>query len=260
MVTNLPIMVGDPVVCQVIVAARFADPLMGAAATSYSYDRFVPVGYAFQAKYNDYGYVEDIEEDIYTADTLSYIRDHLVEREQGENPYHEQEVKKDLLTWKTFGEWIHDGRVLFANAAARAYPQYPRFRPVGMAMIHEMAYDAMTSHKIGQSWGMEDVIKEALSIPINAIRTEFTVKDKLFNFTKNREMNSPIYLEGADIDEITRRLSRMIHFEGNLNRSRKQWYPVSGAGSQSEEFDLFRTLAVAAEHIMKQRETEIAED
>lgn len=39
MVTNLPILAGDPVIAQLIVAAPFADPLQSAADSNYPSDQ-----------------------------------------------------------------------------------------------------------------------------------------------------------------------------------------------------------------------------
>lgn len=264
MVTNLPILVGDPVVCQIIVGAPFADPTHGAAETSYPHQRFVAVGYPFKAKYNDYGYVEDIQEDAYTADTLDYIRAKLIERPQGENKYHEQEVRRDLLTWESFDDWIDDGRILLENAVARPYPQYLTSRPVGMVMIHHAVYEAMVAYRPEWGWyAVEGEIKEALTIvprdePMRLI-DEIRIKETLDRFIRERELNNPCDL-GADIDETAARIAKMAYFDAALGLARKQWLPTSGAGSQSEEWDLFRLIAKTSEGIIGKREQELAED
>jgi hypothetical protein len=73
-------------------------------------------------------------------------------------------------------------------------------------------------------------------------------------------MNSPLHPKDADVDETARRLSAMVRFEIALGLARKQWHPISGAGSQSEEWDLYRRIERASDSIMRKRETELAEE
>lgn len=265
MVTNLPILVGDPVVCQVIAAAPFADPLKSAGDTCYAHDRFQPVGWPLRAKYNDYGYIQDIEEGIYADDTLAYIRRHLIERPQGENEYHDHAVRKVALSWEALDDWFHGKRVLFTNPGAGAYPEYPKQRSVGMVMIHQSVYEAMALYQ--GNWGWRDIqpeIQRLLAGPkgdgLIGELDRISAKGKLGQFIQGREMNSPVDLQGADANETARRLAEMVYFESSMGTARRQWMPMSGAGSQSEEWNLFRQIARVGEAIAQRREAELRED
>lgn len=257
MVTNLPILVGDPVVAQVIVASRFNES--PAANTSYPHDRFTALGYPFRAEYDDYGGVRNIPDDIYTRDTLAYIRERLVERPQGENQYHDHEVRKDLLDWTSFDQWIRSGRLQLGSAA----------RPVGMVMIHQAVYETMRDYR--GEWerfdkaDVEAEIKAILAVPKLgdgdnlAYLTEFGHREKLNRFIRDRELNNPRSLVGDDIDETAKRLAEMVWFDSGMRYARRQWMPTSGAGSQSEEWDIYHDIAAASYGISEKRRIELAE-
>ena len=261
MVTNLPILAGDPVITQIIAVAPFADPLKSAADSDYPHDRFVPVGWPFRARYNDYGYVEGIEEDVYTNDTLDYLRKRLIERPLGENKYHDHEVTKGELGWHSLDNWLHGKRVLMTNPIGGMMgKELPRERSVGLVMIHASVYKAMAAYRNG--WERDDpeeVIRETLTAPKDGLG-EFVLRDKISRYVRDREMNNPLDLQDADPEETARRLAEMVHFDAALNLSRKQWMPMSGAGSQSEEWDLFRRIAEIGEMIIEKREEELKED
>lgn len=262
MVTNLPILAGDPVVAQIIVAEPFSDPLKSAADSNYPHDRFVPVGWPLRAKYNDYGYIDDIEQSVYADDTLDYLRKHLIERPLGENKYHDHEVTKDKLSWNSLDRWFHGKRVLLTNPISFGGKEYAKQRSVGLVMIHASVYKAMAAYR--EDWrpyDPEEAIREALTMPRDR-GLDFIARDKLRRYTREHEMNSPFDLidNGADPGETTRRLAEMAHFDIALNLSRRQWIPTSGAGAQSEEWDLFRRIAEVGEMIIEKREEELKED
>lgn len=259
MVTNLPILVGDPVICQVIVAAPFVDPLQSAANSVYPHDRFVPVGWPFRAKYNDYGYVEKIEEDRFTEDTLDYMRNHLIERPLGENRYHDHEVRKDKLSWESLDSWFHGKRVLIGNPVALfGGRELAKYRSVGMVMIHEPVYKTMTTYR--DPWWSGTIaadIREGMEAPPEPFN-DLIMPSKLNRYLRDHEMNNPRRLDG-DREETIKRLVEMAHFDEALSAARRQWAPTSGAGSQSEQWELFRKINEAGEIVAKKREAELAQ-
>lgn len=271
MITNLPIVYNDPVVCQVIVQAPFASPMKSAATSNHPFDRFCPVGWPFRAKYNDYGYIKDIEEDAFTNDTLDYMRSRIVERELGENRYHDHAVSRAALSWETLDDWFRGKRVLFENAVARAYPEYPQQRSVGLVMIHQTVYETMAAYRNeweGYGRGtVEEEIEKAFAARGSGEAMPSRPKSLLIwrinRLIRGREMNHPLDLldsQAATKDEIAARLAKMVHFETAMTYARKQWMPTSGAGSQSEEWGLFERIDEAGKLIAERRKEELAED
>ena len=138
-VSKLPIHYGDNVICWFINTPVY-DSEKESSATNFCNpnDRYELLGVPFRAKYNDYGSVEDIHED--DAEILNIIIDEirvaLIEVEQGENQYHDIEVKKDDLDFELITEAIHEGRLYIKGWGDKKCA-------VGMMMVHEHLLEEM---------------------------------------------------------------------------------------------------------------------
>lgn len=105
--TNLPILAGEEV---------YVFPILDVERKGKQYDLcyatgfFKPLLVPFVGKYNDYGAVEDCN-GMALEPILHVIRKTLVEKEVGENPYHDIAVKRDAFDIDLFFEAIHEQRL-----------------------------------------------------------------------------------------------------------------------------------------------------
>lgn len=101
--SNLPILDGEQVYVFPIVQN------LDITERCYSTAFWSPVMIPFLSEYNDYGVGTNSHQNI--EYTLKGIREYMIEMEQGENKYHDIEVKKDKLDEELFFESVREGRL-----------------------------------------------------------------------------------------------------------------------------------------------------
>ena len=101
--SGLPIFANEPVVVVVMQKNNGND-------RSYSSAFWKPIFMPIYAKYNDYGGGQEVH-GIGVDIILNGLKERLVEKEVGENQYHDIAVKKDDLTIDKFFEYVHEGRL-----------------------------------------------------------------------------------------------------------------------------------------------------
>jgi hypothetical protein len=262
MVSNAPIIVGDPVVCQIIATSPFAKPLEAGDNVSYASQRFWRVGYSFEAQYDDYGWIEHIQENIFSKETLDFVRGHMVTREQGENSIHEPAVSSEGLTdWEMFGNWVHDARIIMGNPY---YPERPQLC-VGAVLIHKRVYDAMVAY--GRTQIREDcadAVREALSdrSSYGELRASMAFSSLTNYESMGWHYKSPyrLDLDPAGIEAMAAKWSEAMAFEAAMFMARKQWMPTSGAGSQSEGWDILKVINTEVEALAEKRRRDCDDD
>ena len=122
--TNLPIMDGDEVVFFLIEEALTSEKHVYV----YSTDEWAPRGIHLYAKYVDYGKYE-ISQSLLASMTLESFQDQLHEMEQGENPYHDREVKLKDLSWELIQQAIYDNRLYVKKWANLEHVGIPSRNP-----------------------------------------------------------------------------------------------------------------------------------
>jgi hypothetical protein len=109
-ITNLPVMAGDKVYCLFLVES----PYKGVDGDHcYCDTYYTPFPLFFEGEYDDYGGVEKCSpESQYIVD---FLKENIVEMEQGENKYHDVPVKVDDLDIYKVLEADHEGRLYVKN-------------------------------------------------------------------------------------------------------------------------------------------------
>lgn len=89
-------------------------PYKGEDGGNYTYSTAVwaPFPILLYGKYNDYGATEHYEEGPRHDLLLELIKDEIIERDMGENQYHDHEVRKEGLTFERLHTIDHGGRGL----------------------------------------------------------------------------------------------------------------------------------------------------
>lgn len=107
--TRLPIIAGEDVY------VFFLRERKGYIDRCYSTALWEPNLLNFQAKYNDYGGIEDVVEGTHTKALVQTMRRIIKPMEQGENQYHDIPVDPETITLDGMQEAIHENR-LFQSA------------------------------------------------------------------------------------------------------------------------------------------------
>lgn len=182
MVSNLPILSGEEAVGFFIINSG------GRKATDhcYSNEAWEPLLLPFRGVYNDYGLLEDIQEDWNTNLILEYFQKNAVAMEAGDNPYHERAVDPANITSfdDVFEAWRDDRlRVTLFRTTVEYLKNPPESRedyklvqtpfsaPVAFVMIHGRVYDMMINH-VFQGWdGKETTLSSLVEKSLAVIKT-----------------------------------------------------------------------------------------
>ncbi len=143
-ITNLPILSDQPV--RLFLLVGVADVNEGHAGHCYSNDQWTPRFMAIKGKYDDYGGLEDIQEDWNTRWIISELRDAITEvrlRTAGtiniDNPYAPRHNDLDLG-----GELYIDDILRAIHEDSLWIPGLYDNAPLGWMMVHEWAYQRLT--------------------------------------------------------------------------------------------------------------------
>ena len=60
-------------------------------------------------------------------------------------------------------------------------------------------------------------------------------------------------LDSPELDDVITEISKFVMFEGMFANMRKTWMPQAGAGSQSEEHEIYEVVNKAAAEVIKKR-------
>lgn len=270
--TNLPIMSGDPVYLQMIVMNDFFDINKAGEMRTHANEEWHLLGFPVQAEYNDYGWIKNPVESDFTEDLFKKIADSLFERELGENEYRDHEVKKNMVSWKKLGDWLHSGRLLFKNRYGAKYGMVQL--PVSFFLMHKEAYDNIVSHPLS-NYEETDVYQNNYDRAKEYIETHNKFRNDLSPEASLRKMLRDDALsrgenmafarvfafsdQDYDVESLATAIARMHHFLTMTELLRKTFFPMSGNGSQSEELDLYKMLANTTTSIIKKFEDKYSE-
>ena len=211
-VTQMPIMSGDPVA--LLLLDRMADIYPDThkdAGHCYPADIWAPIGTPIYGAYNDYGSLEDIQEDWNTKFLIERLKTGIAEKPAGNSTVHDLAVVAADLTVDHLLELIHESRVTIRENGIRFLPSGGAQgtnveQRIGFMMVHRPIWDLLTS-KI-DNWGsvtaLSQIIEEGIDYYENSL-------------TKIKETGV-----GADAFEVATILLRLReHLEsknGRLNR------------------------------------------
>lgn len=293
--TNLPIRNNDEIV-QIIVKGNGK---ISAIHSHYANDYFSPVGLPLYGTYNDYGAIEQVEE--YTSPVLAsfmlgFIKDYIVEQEQGENKYHDIEVKKEGLDFEKVSAAMHKNRLIIKdrqfilNEESPVGFDYKEVETLMMPMFfHRKAYDAFMKGKF-DSWGIKErqdlvdimdakikmfqnngkniheSMTEVQRMTFNYMRVD-TLKAMALseverdNYFKN--LKESLFVAGDKIiephEDLYNAMIDVIWMDHCLQALRKIWLPNTYSGSQSQEYEYYKLLTKITNDIIKDVEDEYDE-
>lgn len=135
-VTNIPINGDTDVMGFFLESSEFFEA--DAYGTSYPDTLWSPVFIPFAGKYNDYGFMEDMDEKWFKRNitALKHINTQIVPDERDNESI-------EITTNNVF-DLIHAGRLFTVNNLRHTDESYPRQKTVGFMMVHKRVYDHMS--------------------------------------------------------------------------------------------------------------------
>jgi hypothetical protein len=296
-VTQLPINHGDEVRLFVLVANGNYRMLSGGGCgggVCYSSDLWSPLGPAIHGYYDDYGGIEDFDENQETACLTEDIRD-------GWMPFEAKEYEsRELTDISKMGlaemlHWIERDRAKFR-------PHHKEItRHLGQMMVHESVYQTMVKHDFIDAFHSESgfrympysqalrnelrswydcalaMYKEsAKGDAVSQLMTELRINmsdSRFFRFSERgdggtksfrerlqMQAKSLIPFEDVRVQKICTPLLELVRFNRAMTDARKLWIPQSGKGSQSNELDLYKALGATIDRHIKAREEYVARE
>jgi hypothetical protein len=265
LVSNLPIFAGDPVVMFPITQYHFYKPEKAdRAGYCYAYEAWELLGLPFEGAYNDYGFIEGVTNPDMMNLTFDYIRGCLIEKELGENQYHDHEVKKDKLDLGTFGTWTHGGRLQVKNEMGH-YKDCLDNTCVSYFMVHKRVFDLLAA----ESYWMYSFNKATVAADIaplfmqyfEAHKTEVPIEKMVDTWKLDEKVRLYVrdYRGSKDIlentppalwQQVADLYAKVAIFDISVSVLRLLYTPTSGAGSQSQNYALQRKLMQVRTEIM----------
>jgi hypothetical protein len=269
--TNLPIIHGQPVAVLMIKQNDHNDPCKPSASACYTDTFWRPFGLPIRAVYNDYGWMEEVQENLQSRFTLDMIKKKLVERELGENPYHDHEIKRAMLegdfeeSWDKIGEWLHGDRLWFKSNYIYRNGQVS----VSAMFMHAEAYDAFTADMKG--WDGKTLRQRFDELYANSEKYK-EIGDRAAKYADTPESESAIFKELVhmqrrselqsltrlrDLEEVFKIMDEQteeersatmdllvgyVGFDSHFGALRRHYTPMTGEGSQHTGYKTYKKL------------------
>jgi hypothetical protein len=280
-ISKLPIHYGDDVICWFINTPLYSDD-KGADASNFCYphDRYELLGVPFRAQYNDYGSFEDVhaDDEPMLNIIINMMRDNLVEIDQGDNQYHDIEVKKANLDLELIKEAMHEGRLYIKGWGDKKCA-------VGLMMVHEHLLEEMirtytwTDYEHNPDTDRYERVKKQMSVEsIIAKISKAAEKDMSSKFGFEREMRR--YLERVTFvssinqefsfnqvpthhpmyQQFIRGLAYNHVLDSFAHVLRLSYGPQSGSGSQGNDQEPYHALIGAMQSVMKKANARFGDD
>lgn len=156
-ITQLPIMVGDPVAVFLLIDNNsYGQIRWSANGHYYPTDYFTPRSIQLYGEYDDYGWYNFDEHNWHSKFTVAAFQNDLIELELGENKSHDIAVnKKSINSLDSIGKAIHEDR-LFVSGKILSIPEPGVFikvsvnRIIGSFAVHRRVFDAIVNYGIDQ--------------------------------------------------------------------------------------------------------------
>lgn len=297
-VTQLPINWDDKVRCFVLLKQEGESGLgNGGGGVSYSNDIWCPLGPAIKGKYNDYGGVEKITEDLSSEILLEILKSGWVPFEQKYDkvsPIDEMNLE-EAIHWIERGEAslelkfrnganlgifmvlekvyqamiTYDPIIADHNRENRTYEYKPRSE-VLMGSVKRW-YNKLLARSIEMKSDEDNPLKKQLSDLLLELTHlsdgEYSIFDNwrdasLCNFKEKLTECAKSYLpfEDEKVQSLVKIVLEMTAFSSAMAEARKLWTPQCGKGSQSNELAIYKHLNKTIETVIKAAEKEMLKE
>ena len=277
-VTHLPIREGEEVRGFILVPSSYGNhycdddkkPPFAGAAITYSTDKFHPLSWSFRGTYNDYGSMK-VKRDANTEAMLTYFNEEI----KAGKILKQKDKTKPPKNFKNFGSVL------------RTIERGNTKMPFAFIMVHEAVFQAMIkgiekSNDRRSGYERISLRRDLLDIKNALKKVELYEMAEKLGVTRDREYTALDFARStvcqsasrllADhgnntvdqmfaLDHVNKLLSRSddgtidniidhMQFCVGMNMTRRQWIIQSGAGSQSESYDVHKALAAAAGQVI----------
>ena len=285
--SNLHIHAGDPVYVFLIEQKGFND------YHCYSTHLYSPVPIPFYSHYDDYGRGENNSGAALPV-IINSLKKVLIEKELGENEYHDLEVKRDTLSEDNLFEIMKEGRLFVKNKYRNINSNLPEENKVDFVMMRKDVVDSILANFKPEYWDKDyktikigfDEIIEDVDFAIEHIQERcldlylpHVLEDRGSKMASFIRFFDPISLAGTSrIVPIMEIFSDLVKtgettlakeflidalkgaFIANfMELTRRSWIPQCGEGSQNIDVSGHKILAQTVLNIIEKEETEMEE-
>jgi hypothetical protein len=264
--SNLPIYAGD----EVYVFVLYNNPYAESNSSCYSTDLYNPIFLPFESEYDAYGGGENSSGVAFPI-IMDILRNNLIEKEVGENKYHDIAVKKDNFDENLFYTSIQENRLeINTNTGLRKVKFVMMRKDVIDSILDEWVieeyegYDSVKEESIYFKYKFSNVISsvndfilgyDTNNLNLNNFAHEMTEKGKNLAAkwlgaepwstikTKDIVSNTLDFVPSVDSHELITTYIKGLFIHAFMERGRRTWQPPIGEGSQGEDFDVHELLA-----------------
>jgi len=292
-ISQMSIPAGEKVKAILILQSDFAKEIQGSGSCYHS-TFFRPWFLPVTARYNDYGSIEDIEDDWnsqYMLRTFQKWHKEGKVKILGDDAEINSPGIDKFETLDEVFDCVERGALLYQKQTPdfdqekKEWVNTGRFLKVGLFMILEDVYQALLKesdrfmnlpeHDYYKKSGDEDRNKfiDSINVARESFGKELTETEKLIRecrFESNRFLGDCIeehfalkhYREFIDnpnsvpLDEFMKRMDDLRSISMSMSYLRKLWFPQCGSGSQSEELSFTKALIEGMNNWIKSREEE----
>ena len=290
-VTQLPICTGDQVALFLLIDNTLSSS-WDTNGHCYSNHYWTPRTIQLYGTYDDYGGYE-IEDGWNLQFSIKCLQADVLEMTLGDNEYHDIEVTKEKINdWGFIQTAIHDNRLLVTSRGGNRHIGLMAVHrhvfdelvnhihdvwdgKFNIATIKEASGDYI--QQLREHLENPDFFQDAGSKKI-AISAGLDISDRFLMFHPKRNIFGDYFestgqshlssilgvhqiyrnllaenLNSPEIDDIITEMSKYVMFHSMFSQMRKTWMPQAGAGSQSEELEVYETAISAATEVIKKR-------
>lgn len=288
-ISQLPITAGAKVKTFLMLQSEFSDSICGSGvcyATAYFRPWFLPVN----AKYNDYGSIENIQSDwnsTYMLETFqNWLKEGKVKLLAGDAEINDPGIRK-FKTLDDVFDCVERGALLYScnfpkfDHKQKKYVPNKSFLKIGMFMVLENIYDGLLQESV-RFLGLpenkyyaerkDEDFQKAL-VTINKFRSPKTKTDldELIGSVYVDRLLGDLSEESwafkhyktllfhptkVKVDEFFAKLDEARNIGTSMTYLRKLWIPQTGQGSQSEELSFNTALSQSTLKHISAREIE----
>lgn len=278
-VTQLPIHAGDEVALFLLVG--YGGRQESSTGHCSPMEFWAPRSIQLYGTYNDYGWFE-IEDGWNKEFTINCFQNDALEVE-GDKKYRDNEVTREKLKdWDFIGQALHEGHLIVSQ----------KQQPISLMAVHRHIFDAIIKEGVDHWSGpltLDKYIKSGQKYFMEIRRQSSNEILRRFRILETREIFASAFQsnEGnirtfhnnagtlyqeiirqllddneaiVDEEEFILEISKYNLFNVAMHMMRKNWCPQSGAGSQSEEYELYETVFKAAAEVIAKRRAVYDED
>jgi hypothetical protein len=292
-VSQLPIVAGTKVKTFLLLQSQFADKI-GGSNTCYNTGYFRPWFFPVTAKYNDYGSIENIEEDWNSKYMLTTFQRWLAEGEVKILSSDKCEINSPgIRKFKTLSQvfdCVERGALVFKNHGTEwnkkknAWVPSGGYLKISLFMVLDNIHDDLVKetdrfvksddneyyrkrHNESRDQAIE-AINTARSEVVSENASENKLNRMLFDMSVDRLLGdlieehfclkhykSILYKNDVvSVEDFMNSIDTIGSFSTAMTYLRKQWFPQTGSGSQSEELSFNKALISGMNRHIDERE------